>query len=102
MRIFSLTQFLLLLFAGVGFFLVLRALIIKHTLKGFRLIAIGFGLVYLNVILDSLYHSNILPQEWNQEILLRVGFITGYFGLTLGMLLLLLGNYRLVRSLVPQ
>ena len=28
--------------------------------------------------------------------------MTGYFGLTLGMLLLLLGNYRLVRSLVPQ
>jgi len=102
MHIFSLIQFLLLLFAAAGFFLVIRTLIIEHTLKGFRLIAVGFGLVYLNIILDSLFHSGILPQQWNEEVLPRVGFVTGYFGLTIGMLLLLLGNYRLVRSLVPQ
>jgi len=102
MHIYSLIQFLLLMFAAVGFFLVLRTLIIKHTLKGFRLIAIGFALVYLNIILDSLYHSNILPQQWNEDIFPTIGIVTGYFGLTLGMLLLLLGNYRLVRSLVPQ
>ena len=102
MHIYSLIQFLILLFAGVGFFLVLRALIIQHALKGFRLIAAGFGLVYLNTILDSLYHSNILPQQWNEDIFPTLGIVTGYFGLTLGVLLLLLGNYRLVRSLVPQ
>ena len=102
MHIFSLVQFLLLLIAAVGFFLVLRALIIKHGLKGFRLITIGFGLVYLNIILDSFYHSNILPPRWNEVIFPTIGYVTGYFGLTLGMFLLLLGNYRLVRSLVPQ
>jgi PAS domain S-box-containing protein len=102
MHIFSFIQFLLLLFAAVGFFLVLRTLTIKHTLKGFRLIAVGFALVYLNIILDSLYHSGILPQQWNELLFPRIGYVTGYFGLTLGMLLLLLGNYRLVRSLVPQ
>src|ERR1039458_5161095 len=102
MHIFSLIQFLLLLLAAVGFFLLLRTLTIKHTLKGLRLIVVGFGLVYLNIILDSLYHSNILPQQWNEVIFPRIGYVTGYFGLTLGMLLLLLGNYRLIRSLVPQ
>ncbi len=102
MHIYSLIQFLLLLFAGVGFFLVLRALIIKHALKGFRLIAAGFALVYLNTVLDSLYHTNILPKRWNEDIFPTIGIVTGYFGLTLGVLLLLLGNYRLVRSLVPQ
>ncbi len=102
MHFFSFIQFLLLLCAAVGFFLLLRTLIVKHTLKGFRLIAVGFALVYLNIILDSFYHSGILPQEWNEIIFTRIEFVTGYFGLTLGMVLLLLGNYRLVRSLVPQ
>ena len=102
MHIFSLIQFLLLLLAAVGFFLLLRTLTIKHTLKGLRLIVVGFALVYLNIILDSLYHSNILPQQWNEVIFPRIEYVTGYFGLTLGMLLLLLGNYRLIRSLVPQ
>ncbi|MGA7161316.1 MAG: PAS domain S-box protein [Bacteroidota bacterium] len=102
MQTISFIQFLLLLFSGIGFFLVLRTLIVKHTLKGFRLIVVGFALVYLNVILDSLFHSNILPQQWNDELFTKIGFVTGYFGLTLGMLLLLYGNYRLVRSLVPE
>ncbi len=102
MHIFSLIQFLLLLIAAAGFFVVLRALIVKHALKGFRLIAAGFALVYLNIIIDSLYHSNILPQQWNEDVFPTLGIVTGYFGLTLGMMLLLLGNYRLVRSLVPQ
>ncbi len=102
MHIFNFIQFLLLLFAAVGFFLVLRTLVIKHTLKGFRLIAVGFALVYLNIILDSLYHSGILPQEWNDVLFPGIRYVTGYFGLTLGMLLLLFGNYLLVRSLVPQ
>ncbi|HTY11833.1 MAG TPA: PAS domain S-box protein [Bacteroidota bacterium] len=102
MHLFSFIQFLLLLFGAVGFLLVLRTLIVRHTLKGFRLITAGFALVYLNIILDSLYHSNILPEPWNDVISTRIGFITGYFGLTIGMFLLLIGNYRLVRSLVPQ
>jgi PAS domain S-box-containing protein len=102
MDLLAFLRLFLLLLAAVGFFIVLRALIVKHALKGFQLIAVGFALVYLNIVVGSLFHSDLLPQEWNAHVLPNVGFITGYFGQTLGLFFLLLGNYRLVRSLVPH
>ncbi|HTR80330.1 MAG TPA: PAS domain-containing protein, partial [Bacteroidota bacterium] len=95
-------RLIVLFLIALGFFVVLRTLIHKHGLKGFRLIAIGFGLVYVNIVVGSLFHSGLLPEYWNDNALPIVGFITGYFGQTIGLFILLLGNYRLVRSLVPQ
>ncbi len=95
-------RLLLLLVIASGFFLVLRSIIIKHTLRGYLLITIGFGLVYLDIVVDSLFHSGILPQAWNEHILPIVGFVTVDIGQTAGLFLMLLGNYRLVRSLLPE
>ena len=102
MYLISFIRLVLLFVGAAGFLFVLRALIIKHALKGFRLIVWGFALVYLNLVVGSIFHSNLLPENWNTTILPVVGFITGYLGQTIGLFLLLLGNYRLVRSLVPQ
>ena len=102
MHILSLIRLLLLLFGAVGFFVLIRTQIISHTLKGFRFIAFGFGLIYVNIVVGSLFHSGLLPTEWNEEILPVVGFITGYFGQTIGLFLLLVGNYYLIQSLTPH
>jgi len=98
----SLIRVVLLLVAAIGFFAVLWMLLRKHALKGFGFIATGFALVYVNIIVASLLNSGIVPADWNTRILPTVSFITGYFGQTLGLFLLLLGNYRLVRSLIPH
>lgn len=94
-------RLLLLLVIAAGFFLVLRSVIIKHTLRGFLLITIGFGLVYLDIVAGSLLYSGLLPVERNDHVIPIVGVVTGYIGQTVGLFLILLGNYRLVRSLLP-
>ena len=102
MYFLSLIRLVILFLAAVGFFAVIQTHLRRHALKGYRLIATGFALVYVNIVIGPLFHSGILPANWNDKILPAVGFITGYFGETIGLLLLLFGNYRLVRSLIPQ
>ncbi len=98
----NLIRVVIFLVAAVGFFAVLWMILRKHALKGFGLIAAGFALVYVNIVIASLLNSSIVPAGWNDRILPSISFITGYFGLTIGLFLLLLGNYRLVRFLLPQ
>lgn len=102
MQFLALFRLLLLLFAAVGFFVVLRTLIVKHAVKGFRLVILGFVLVYLSILGESLFQSSLLRVEGDDRMIRLVGFLTTYVGQTVGLLLLILGNYRLVRSLTPH
>ena len=102
MNSLSAIRLVVFLLAGVGFFALLRMLLRKHALKGFGLIVAGFGLVYLNIVVSSVSSVTFLPPEWHDRILPVIGFISGYLGQTLGLALLLVGNYLLVRSLIPH
>lgn len=87
---------------AVGAFYLLTRRLTETPLKGLTFIGVGFGLVMLNLIIGSLFHSQLLPEIWNERWLSLLGFFTGYIGQTLGLILLLFGIYKLIQSLLPH
>lgn len=76
---------------------------LSHSLlKGYNLIAIGISLLMFQLILGSVFHSTFLSEELRNKLLPVFGFVSGYIGLTLGLAFLVVGVYRLVRSLQPH
>ncbi|MBI3587131.1 MAG: PAS domain S-box protein [Ignavibacteriales bacterium] len=89
---------LLVVAAGVFFFLIRR--LTKTSLSGLGLIGIGISLVLLNMIVGAVFHSLLLSSYFDRNFFDAVGIITGYIGQTLGLILLLVGMYRLTKALV--
>ena len=67
-----------------------------------RLVGIGFSLIMLNMFIGSLFHSPLLPNQWTESILPAIGLISGYIGLPAGLIGILFGIYRSIRSLLPH
>ncbi|MFQ5706959.1 MAG: PAS domain S-box protein [bacterium] len=56
----------------------------------------------LNLIGGTLFHSEILPEAWVQRFFPVFAIVSGFGIQTIGMILLLVGAYRVIRSLQPQ
>lgn len=76
--------------------------LVRASVRGFRLVGVGYTLVMLNLIVGSLFHATIVPEEWKQSFLPTIGFLTGSVGQTVGLVLIPLGIYRAMRSLLPR
>lgn len=76
--------------------------LVRSNVKGFRLVWAGYALIMLNLIVGSLFHGTMLPEEWKHSFLYEVGFLTGYVGQTIGLLLVPLGIYQVMRFLMPR
>lgn len=101
MEMLSIIRILVLLVAA-GLFYVFSRRLTRSPLQGYTLFGVGLGLVVLNMLVGALFHGTLLPEAWRDRWLPIIGVITGYMGQTLGLILLLLGTYRLVRSLQPH
>ncbi|RMD90913.1 MAG: PAS domain S-box protein [Calditrichaeota bacterium] len=92
------------------FFVVASSLLIIYlnklskstTIKGLWFVTLGFALIMLNIFIGSLFHSTILPESILEKFFPVVGFLSGYIGQTVGFLLLIIGIYKVVHSLIPQ
>lgn len=83
-------------------FLFLTKSLSTVKLEGITVVWSGLGLVMLNLLVGSIFHSTLLSEKWKEEVLPVIGFVTGYIGQTLGLILVLVGVYRIIRSLLPQ
>ncbi len=84
---------------GVVFFFVFSRRLSKRNLRGIVLAGMGISLIALNLLVGLLYHSELLLSASERERLLPIlGTVSGLFGQTLGIVLLLLGVYRLIQS----
>ncbi|MFQ5865902.1 MAG: PAS domain S-box protein [bacterium] len=101
MVIIALVRIIIILTVTVWFFIFTRRLS-KSPLQGYTFIGVGLTLLMLNLVVGAFFHSTLLSEEWREELLPFWGYITGYVGQTLGLILLLIGTYRLVRSLQPH
>ncbi len=82
-------------------FSLLISKLVRVSLTGFRLVWAGFGLIILNLIVGSLFHSHMIPEPL-KELFPTIGFLTGYVGQTLGLVLIPIGIYKVVSVLVPR
>lgn len=75
-----------------------------NLIHGYVLLGVGVGLslVMLNLFIGALFHGTLLSAAWGDRSFPLTGLILGYVGQTLGLVLLLAGTYRLVRSLQPH
>lgn len=93
---------LAILIAAVAVFYVLIRRLADYPLRGLNAVRLGFGLIMLNLIIGSIFHSPLSTQPWVERWLIPIGFVSGYLGQTGGLVLLLLGVYWLIRSLLPH
>jgi PAS domain S-box-containing protein len=98
----SFVLFFFLILTATLFFVMIGRLRIVHALKGVPLIAIGMGLVFLNLLVDTIFHNTLELQNPADFQLHSFRFLTGYLGETLGIVFIFLGIYRNIRSLVPH
>jgi len=101
MEALGILRIAVLLVATLLFFIFTRRLS-QSPVQGYIPIGAGIILVTLNLLVGTLFHTELIAEEKVRQILLTVGFFTGYIGQTLGLILLLVGTYRLVRSLQPH
>ncbi len=101
METLSLIRITLLVVSAFVFLILIRRLV-GRRIEGLRLIGTGFSLIMLNVFIGSLFHSPLLPKDWTESILPIAGFMSGYIGLPAGLIGILLGIYRSIRSLLPH
>lgn len=101
MEVLGLIRILVLLIAS-ALFVVFSRRITRSPIKGYALFGVGLGLVLLNLTVGAAFHAVALPQAWREQWLPIIGLATGYVGQTFGLVLLLVGTYRLVQSLQPH
>ncbi|MBI3578102.1 MAG: PAS domain S-box protein, partial [Ignavibacteriales bacterium] len=97
MEYFGIGRILLLMVAAILFFFLIRRLK-KIAFTGLGLFGVGFGLVLLNIIVGAVFHSSLISVGVDEKLFEIVGFITGYIGQTVGLILLLIGMYRLMKT----
>lgn len=83
-------------------FFVLTRKMSRQPLKGMPLIAAGVFLIALDLILGSVFHGNLLPEDLMERLIPILGVTVGYFGNIVGVILFLVGTYCLARSIVKQ
>jgi len=93
---------ILVLIYSAGLFFIFASRLSKDTLNGSKLFGIGFGLVFLNMLVSAMMHGSLITNDIKERLLPLLIFVSGYVGQTLGLLFLLLGTHRLVRSLEPH
>lgn len=96
---FGIARVLLLVGAAVIFFFLIRRLK-KTALSGLGLFGIGFSLVLLNITVGAVFHSTLISADFDEKLFGIIGFISGYIGQTIGLILLLTGMYQLMKTLI--
>ncbi len=102
METIAILRLFFLVLAGIIFLVLVRHVKTTTRLKGLTIISIGVILIFLNILVGSLFHSNLISEEVETTWLIPIGFVTGYIGETLGLLLLLYGVYNLILSMTPS
>ncbi len=90
-----------LVLASIVFLVLVRHVKAASPVKGLTAIAIGLVLIFLNILVGSLFHSDLISEQVEMTWLIPIGFVTGYIGQTLGLLLFLYGVYYLIVSMAP-
>ena len=92
---------ILVLLVAAGLFFIFSRRISRSLLQGYVLVGVGLSLVLMNLFIGALFHGTLLSEQWRDRSFPIVGFISGYVGQTIGLVLLLVGTYRLIQSLQP-
>ncbi|MDE3057170.1 MAG: PAS domain S-box protein [Bacteroidota bacterium] len=101
MELIGILRLVFLVLAGIIFVALVRQVQTTTKLKGLTSIGIGCVLIFLNMIVGSLFHSNLFSDDAVMKWLVPFGFYSGYVGQTVGLLVLLYGVYFLIRSMAP-
>ncbi len=97
----NLARIIIILTAAVVIFSLITKMS-KTPIKGTRLILTGFLLICFDLSIGAIFHSGIISETWLMRWYLILGTVSGFLGQTTGLLLLMLGCYLLVKSLIPQ
>jgi PAS domain S-box-containing protein len=101
MEAIAILRLVFLVLAGTVFLVLVRQVKTTTKLRGLTSVGIGVVLIFFNILVGSLFHSDLFSDEIVTRWLIPIGFYAGYIGQTLGLLLLLYGVYYLILSLTP-
>ncbi len=96
-----LVRLVLLLCVSTGFVVLVRRLPTSRV-RGIPYVTVGFGLILVNLAVGTVFHSTLFSDEFQMKVLPILGWWTGLVGQTAGLVLLLVGTYMAIRSLLPQ
>ncbi len=94
---------LLVVVAGLLFFYIAARRLSRERLRGHVLLGTGISLVALSMMIGFFYHGELFKgNPIREQLLPMVAPLTGMVGQTLGILLLVVGAWRLITSLQPH